>query len=113
MAEAKKANYTEEMRDALVSAYESAEDSDDAREAVVQEFAAEFGKDPRSIRAKLVREGVYIAKTRTTKTGGKVERKAAIVEDIASALGVDSDIVGSLESATKNALTLVRSALRS
>jgi response regulator RpfG family c-di-GMP phosphodiesterase len=105
-----KANYTVEMTEEVVAAYSAAE-SEAAREEVVAHFAEKFGKNSKSVRAKLVREGVYVKKEYKTKTGGDVERKDAIVENIASALGVSSDAVGSLEKATKKALTLIRAAL--
>ena len=110
MAE-KKVNYTDEMTAELVKAYEAAED-EAGRESVIVEKAEEFGKTVRSIRAKLSREGVYVAKTYKSKTGDTPERKASIVQDIASALGVDSDVVGSLEKATKPTLNLLRGTLQ-
>ena len=110
MAE-KNPNYTDEQTVALVDAY-SAADSQEAREAVMSEFADEFGKTVRSIRAKLVREGVYVKKTYKTKTGGKPETKEQIVEDIARTMGVDAESkLGGLEKATKGALQLIRTTL--
>jgi len=41
------------------------------------EFAARFGKDVRSIRAKAVRMGIYKAAEKVSKTGGKIESKEA------------------------------------
>ena len=108
-------NYTDEQTDELVAAYKAAhadgEGSDDDRAAVVEEFSERFGKSPASIRQKLVREGVYVAKTRKTKTGEPVERKEDIVQNIAEILGKPVDVVGSLEKATKKALTTIRAAL--
>lgn len=110
MAE-KKVNYTEAMTAELVEAYTAA-DSEDAREAVIHEKAEAFGKNVKSVRSKLVREKVYVKKTYKAKDGNPTERKAAIVEDIASALGVASEVVESLEKATKPALNLVRGTLQ-
>ena len=111
MAEKKTPNYTDEQTVEMVERYEAAE-NDAEREAVVNELAADFGKTVRSIRAKLVREKVYIKKTYKTKTGAKPETKDAIVEEIANALGVASDQLGGLEKATKKALELIRGTLR-
>ena len=106
----KKVNYTTAQTAELVAAYEAA-DSDEARAEVVDEFAMTFGKPAQSIRAKLVSEGVYIAKTYKGKTGEKPESKAKIVGDIASVLGVTQEAVESLEKANKKALTLIRGTL--
>jgi hypothetical protein len=106
----KKANYTEVQTLALVEAY-SAADTEDDRVPVVARFAGEFGKAPQSIRAKLVSEGVYVAKAYKTKKGDKPESKAAIVAGIASLLGVNAERVESLEKANKGALNLIRGTL--
>ena len=111
MAETKNVNYTEAQTSELVAAYEAAE-TPEARDAVVESFAEEFGKTVRSIRAKLVREGVYVKKVYKTKTGGKPETKESIVGDIAATLGVDADSkLGGLEKANKGALSLIRASL--
>jgi hypothetical protein len=72
------------------------------------EFAAKFGKDVRSIRAKAVRMGIYKAAEKVSKTGGKVESKEAIVADIAKIVGKNLD---GLEKAPKVALQVIRSKL--
>ena len=77
----------------------------------VDEIAKIAGKTPRSIVAKLSRENVWVKKTYKAKDGSDVETKAVLVEKIAKALGVSSDVVGSLEAGTKAALKLVYSAL--
>jgi hypothetical protein len=111
MAEQKNVNYTDEQTSELVAAYEAAE-TPEARDAVVEEFAETFGKTVRSIRAKLVREGVYVKKAYKTKTGGKPETKEGVVCDIAAILGVDADAkLGGLEKANKGALQLIRATL--
>jgi hypothetical protein len=106
----KKANYTPEQTAILVDAYTSV-DTDETRAAVVAHYAEEFGKNPQSIRAKLVSEGVYVAKSYKTKKGEKPESKALIVAGIAHLLGVDPERVESLEKANKTALNLVRGSL--
>lgn len=72
------------------------------------EFAAKFGKDVRSIRAKAVRMGIYKAAEKVSKTGGKIESKEAIVADIAAIVGKNLD---GLEKAPKVALQIIRSKL--
>jgi hypothetical protein len=72
------------------------------------EFAAKFGKDVRSIRAKAVRMGIYKAKDKVSKTGGKIESKEAIVADIAAIVGKNLD---GLEKAPKLVLVELRSKL--
>ena len=72
------------------------------------ELAAEFGKDVRSVRAKAVRMGIYKAKDKVSKTGGKIESKEAIVADIAAIVGKNLD---GLEKAPKQALIALRAKL--
>lgn len=91
----------------------------DAQEARMAEFdvidsataellANEFGKDVKSVRAKAVRMGVYQGKTRVSKTGGPIERKEAIVAEIAALVGHNME---GLEKAPKQALVALRAAL--
>jgi response regulator RpfG family c-di-GMP phosphodiesterase len=105
-----KENYSKTQTAELVEAYESA-DSEAARQSVVNEYADEFAKSTRSVIMKLVKEGVYVKKTYKSKTGEKPERKSAIVEDIAGALGVTSEQLPQLEKATVSALKLIRGTL--
>ena len=72
------------------------------------EFAAKFGKDVRSVRAKAVRMGIYKAKEKVSKTGGKIESKEAIVADIAALVGKSLD---GLEKASKQSLIAIRAKL--
>lgn len=72
------------------------------------EFAARFGKDVRSIRAKAVRMGIYKAAEKVSKTGGKIESKEAIVSDIAAIVGKNLD---GLEKAPKLVLQVLREKL--
>lgn len=72
------------------------------------EFAAKFGKDVRSIRAKAVRLGIYKAAEKVSKTGGKIESKEKIVEDIAEIVGKNLD---GLEKAPKLVLQVLREKL--
>jgi hypothetical protein len=99
-------NYTDEMVDAMVAEYTSTPTKD-----TVAKLASEFNKSTRSIVAKLVREGVYKAQPRTTKTGAPVVRKSEIVADIQAELGASSGLP-SLEKASKadlqNLLALIQ-----
>lgn len=72
------------------------------------EFAAKFGKDVRSIRAKAVRMGIYKAAEKVSKSGAPIERKEAIVADIAAIVGKNLD---GLEKAPKQVLVLLRARL--
>jgi hypothetical protein len=72
------------------------------------EFAAKFGKDVRSVRAKAVRMGIYKAAEKVSKTGGKVESKEQIVADIQALVGRNME---GLEKAPKLVLQTLRSKL--
>ena len=72
------------------------------------DLATELGKDVRSIRAKAVRMGIYKAKAKVSKTGGKIESKEAIVQDIADLIGRNLD---GLEKAPKLVLQELRAKL--
>lgn len=76
--------------------------------AVAQELADEFGKNVKSVIAKAVRMGIYKAKERTSKTGGKIETKEEIVADISELVGKSLD---GLEKASKQALIAIRAKL--
>jgi len=86
-------NYTDEMVDSMVADY-----TDSPTPETVAKLASEFSKTTRSIVAKLVREGVYKAQQRVTKTGAPVVRKAELVAQIQEQLGVE---VPTLEKASK------------
>ena len=86
-------NYTEEMVNAMVADYQ-----DNPTKDTVAKLSEEFNKSTRSIVAKLVREGVYVAAPRVTKTGAPVVRKAEIVAQIQDALGIE---LPTLEKASK------------
>ena len=69
-------------------------------------LAEKFGKTARSVTAKAVRMGVaYERKQPTTKAGGKVERKDAIVAEISSLVSGNLD---GLDKAPKAALQALR-----
>ena len=72
-------------------------------------FAEKFGKDVRSIRAKAVRMGIYQKAAKVSKTGDAIERKEAIVAEIAQLVGANMD---GLEKASKESLKAIRAALK-
>ena len=72
------------------------------------EFAAKYGKDVRSIRAKAVRMGIYKAAEKVSKTGGKIESKEAIASDISKLVGKSLE---GLEKAPKLVLQILREKL--
>ena len=109
MTDKKAPNYTDEQAAHMVEQYTACE-TDETRAACIDALSAETGRNVRSIRAKLVREGVYVAKAYVSKKGEKVERKGDIVQSIAKVLGVTEDQLGGLEKATKPALELIRAA---
>ena len=89
----KAVNYTDRMVEEMVSAYMSAPTAE-----TVAQLSAQLGKPTRSIVAKLVREGVYVAAQRVTKTGAPVVRKSELVAQLQNELGVE---LPSLEKASK------------
>lgn len=103
----KNVNYPQALTVAIVTAYQAGE-TDAERAAIVEELSAEHGKSVKSIRQKLVREGVYIKPAYVSKAGKDVERKSDIVVGIAKLLGVTEAQLGGLEKATKPALETIR-----
>lgn len=101
-------NYSPALTAKIVEAYAEAE-NDEQREQAVQDLSAETGKTVRSLRMKLVTEGVYIKPAYVSKTGAKAESKSAIVESIAALYNVTSEQLPGLDKATKKALTFIRS----
>ena len=95
MADATAKNYTDEMVEAMVAAYEDAPTL-----ATVDALVAEFGKPKRSIISKLSSLGVYKAQPRnTTKQGQPVVRKSELVAQIQASLGTNQ--LDSLAKASK------------
>jgi len=94
-------NYSDEMVHSMVADYQ-----DNPSKDTVEKLASEFGKTTRSIVAKLVREGVYQAAPRVTKTGAPVIRKAELVAQIQEVLGVE---FSTLEKVSKQDLELLLS----
>lgn len=102
-----KSVYTPEVTQSLVAEYSAAE-SVEARQEVVERFAETLEVKPASVRAKLVREGVYQKVERERKS---VATKSELVAKVAEALGAPEEALESLEKATKGALTRVLAGL--
>ena len=97
MAEAtqKAPNYTAEMVDSMIEMY------NDVGNDGLDEIADTLGKTVRSVRSKLVREGVYVASPKKTAAKQDGPSKKEILREI-EAQGFD---VTGFEGATKAALT--------
>ena len=93
---AKIVNYTDEMTATMVAKYTAVKTEPEAvRDAMVLELATELKKSERSIRAKLSRENVYVAKTVVSKVTGetpakKVELAARLAEVSGANINVDN-----------------------
>ena len=105
MADATAKNYTDEMVSTMVDQYSAS-----PTKATVEALAETFGKSTRSIIAKLSREGVYVAQPKVTKAGAPIVRKADIVADIASVLGVELE-APTLVKASKVDLLMLKEAV--
>ena len=85
-------NYTAEMTAAIVDQYQAG--------VSVDEIATDMGKSVRSVRSKLVREGVYVAKAKpAAKRDNGPTKKELLIE--LEATGFD---VNGFEGATKEAI---------
>mgnify|MGYP003129597161 FL=1 len=85
-------NYTPEMTAAIVDQYQNG--------VSVDEIATDMGKSVRSVRSKLVREGVYVAKAKpAAKRDNGPTKKELLIE--LEATGFD---VNGFEGATKDAI---------
>jgi hypothetical protein len=110
MTDKKAPNYTEAQAEHLATEYALGQ-NDEERKQILENLSVETGRDVRSIRAKLVRMKVYIAKTYVPKTGGAVETKDKIVSSIAATMGVGEDQLAGLNKATKPTLNLLRAVI--
>lgn len=89
---AKAPNYTEEQTAIMRRMYIDVSSESEARRAeVVQEIATMFNKSPASVRAKLSRENVYIAKKPVAKDGNPAMSKADLGTLISMHVGLDVD----------------------
>ena len=103
-------NYTAEMVAVLLAGYDP-EATQDERTAQIAAISKEIDRPTRSVIAKLTSEGVYVPKVYKTKKGEKVVRKSALVAELASLMGVEEDVISSVEKATKKTLQLFVAAL--
>ena len=92
----KPVNYTPEQTAQLVANYKAG--------ASVEALAEMFGKTTRSVVAKLSREGVYQAKTKSTTTRVK---KAELVDRIAALCSATPEAFDSLEKANHEVLEAI------
>jgi hypothetical protein len=91
----KNANYTPEMLDRMIAMYE------DLGNDGIPEIAETLGKTVRSIRSKLVREGVYVASPKGASNKTEGPSKKELLREI-EAKGFDT---AGFEGATKIALS--------
>ena len=85
-------NYTPEMTATIVEQYQQGTD--------VTAIAESIGKSVRSVRSKLVREGVYVAKPKVSNPKATGPTKKMLLRDL-EATGFD---VSGFEGATKDAI---------
>ena len=93
-------NYTDEMTATVIEQYSSGVDLDAIAESV--------GKTVRSVRSKLVREGVYVAQPKQTAAKREGPTKKELLRDIETA-GMDAT---GFEGATKDALARLLGAVQ-
>ena len=96
--------YTAEQTEELLNNHKSGMSLDD--------LGAKFGVPRRSIIAKLSQLGVYHRKPYLTKRGETPVSKEALVERLATLLGVELDRLESLEKCNKSVLVLLESSLK-
>lgn len=92
-------NYTKDQTEYMITKYQNNPSRD-----TVEELANEFSKSIKSVIGKLSREGVYRREVYKTKTGDNPVTKVEIVENIAYALGLESEHLVGLEKAPKTTL---------
>jgi len=102
----KAVNYTAEQTAELVNAYKASPTSE-----TVDAMATKFGKNRRSIIAKLTRERVYVKAEYTGKTGQKPVFKDATADKIGELLRMNEGDITSLTKANKSALVAILNAL--
>lgn len=90
-------SYTPEQTEHIVAEYLAGVE--------VEAIALAQGKSPRSVIAKLSREGVYVAKSKAN-TVARVT-KSVMVAAIAAHYNTDMEIMGSLEKASHEALAVL------
>ena len=105
----KAVNYTDSMVTRLREVYDGSA-TEVERDAQIVDLANELGRSVPSIRSKLTREGLYVAKSKAP-SGKNTVRKAELVAQIADRIEMDVDAAGSLEKVTKAVLNRLITAL--
>lgn len=96
MSEAKNVNYTPEQTQDLVARYTAG--------MPVEMIAREMSRTVRSVVAKLSREGVYVAKTKTTSTR---LTKEDLVAKIETGMGFEAGVLNSMTKCSRDQLVLI------
>ena len=91
-----KANYTDEMVEHAVSMYQ------DLGNAGLDQIAEAIGKNVRSVRSKLVREGVYVASPKTSAAKREGPTKKELLHQLEAVAPFEVD---GFMGATKSAIT--------
>lgn len=91
--------YTAEITDKLVKDYQAG--------TTVEKLASELSVPSRSIIAKLSSLGVYQKKTYLNKLGEAPVKKSEYIERIGELLGINLELLESLEKCNKNILKLI------
>lgn len=94
-------NYTTEMTETIVAQYQEG--------VAVESIAESIGKSVRSVRSKLVREGVYSAPVKATKAKQEGPTKKELLRELEASTGFSAE---GLEGATKAAIERILQALQ-
>ena len=95
----KQVNYTPEMTMEMVALYTA-----NATKETVEAIAKKFGRTPRSVIAKLSREGIYKKKEYVSKTGEKPVKKEEMADEFQTIFGLTESEADSITKANKTAL---------
>lgn len=95
--------YTKEITDRIIELYTT--------KVPVLQIARELDVPERSVIAKLSSVGVYQKKTYTNKRGETPVKKSEHIENIATLLDCDLELLESLEKVNKNVLVMISTAL--
>lgn len=96
-----KVNYTPELTESIVAQYQEG--------VAVESIAEAIGKSVRSVRSKLVREGVYVAATKPVKAKVEGPTKKELLRELEATTGFSAE---GLEGATKAAIERLMQALQ-
>lgn len=100
MAELIKVNYSPELTESVIAQYRSGE--------TVESIAEAIGKSVRSVRSKLVREGVYVKAEKPVKAKVEGPTKKELLRELEATTGFSAE---GLEGATKAAIERIMQAL--